>query len=420
MHLKCLPALGHLAVLGWLLCLSANGSAQRALLIFEPATAQVLNAHNANALSTPASLTKLMTVHLAMDALAAGTLTAQERFAVSAVAAAQPPKVTGLNEGEFVTIEQLLQAVVITSGNDAAVALAEVVAGSEAEFVERMNQKALEIGMRRTSFRNASGLPAQGQRTTARDMAMLLVSLARHHRERFALFSTRAFELNGRALSSHNRFLQQFNGATGMKTGFTCRAGYNLAASAQRDGRSIMGVLLGATTSADRYAVMNRQFIDAFAGRGTSGTDLASLENASGQGERLALNRTFIAETCLYPRRAKNLHTPSDWSLEFGLEVEREAAAASAHALIDEFAQTLRHGRPLLIPRWARDIVYRVAVTGLTHESALKACERLRSESRHCVLMPEQTARLTVEQALRTLEWRASTTATTEESSDDG
>ena len=411
-----------LVIAGVLIGLGTTAMAQRAVLVFDTRDGRVVMASAANKPSAPASLTKLMTVHLVFDALAANKISISDRFSISRNAAHQPPKVTGLKEGEIVTIEDLLLAMVVTSGNDAAVAAAEALAHDESSFVALMNEKSKRLGMQGTHFRNASGLPANGQVTTARDMAVLARSLLREHSQWFSLFARLSFELNGRRVQSHNKFLRSYPGSTGMKTGFTCRAGYNLTAAAQRDGRLLMGVILGSTTSADRYAAMANRFTKAFANPSQSLADvtLDNLKDQPNQGADGLLNTNFIAESCLYPRRAKNLHTVSGWSLEFGLEVQREAAVSLGQTFLHKHRSSLKHGRVLLIPRWARDIIYRVAITGLTQEAALKACRQLRENSEHCILLTEETARLTVKQALRTLEWRAANPADAEENSDDG
>jgi D-alanyl-D-alanine carboxypeptidase len=410
-----------LALAMYLTCHCASAHAPGAVVIFDATDGSVITAHAANRPSAPASLTKLMTVHLVFDALKANTLSLEDRFLVSAIAARQPPKVTGLKEGESVTIEELLLAIVVTSGNDAAVAAAEALAKDEQSFVERMNEKARQLGMTSTHFRNASGLPDIGQVTTARDIAVLSRSLLLEHKQRFELFSRLSFELNGRSLRSHNSFLRSYAGSTGMKTGFTCRAGYNLAAAARRDGRVLMGVVLGSETSAARYASMTDHFNAAFSKSGaeTNPLTLAALPQQSNQGARDRLNQSFIADACLSPRRTQNLHAVSDWSLEFGLEVERDAAVSLAETFIREHRSSLKSGHTLLIPRWARDIIYRVAVTGLSYATALNTCKQLRARSEHCIVLSETTAQLTVDQALRTLEWKAANPQGEQENTDD-
>jgi len=143
------------------------------------------------------------------------------------------------------------------------------------------------------------------------------------------------------------------------------------------------------------------------------------LPQQSNQGARDRLNQSFIADACLSPRRTQNLHAVSDWSLEFGLEVERDAAVSLAETFIREHRSSLKSGRTLLIPRWARDIIYRVAVTGLSYATALNTCKQLRARSEHCIVLSETTAQLTVDQALRTLEWKAANPQGEQENNDD-
>ena len=388
--------------------LASAQAAERALLIVDADSGAVLHAQQANRLHAPASLAKLMTVHLVLDQVATGKMNLSQMVLVSEQAANQPPRAIGLQPGESVSLQALLLAVVVASGNDAAVALAEAHSGDETSFVTAMNTRAAQLGMTRTRFGNASGLPATGQMTTARDMAVLARSLLERHPDQFRLFSTRRLELNGRHLNTHNRFLTRYRGSLGLKTGFTCRAGYNLVAAAVRDNRSLIGVLLGSATSSKRYTAMASAMDAAFTSAPTStGLDMDNLTVSEGQGQNEPLNNTFIAEACLHPRRAGNLHAVHGWSLEFGLEVEQEAAVSLARRFISRHADTLRGGQPLLIPRWARDIIYRVAVTGLQHDAALQMCRQLRTDNTYCVLLPPETAQLSVDRALQTLEWHA-------------
>lgn len=387
-----------------LLLHAATGHAHRAVLLIAPDTGAVLHAEQANIPSHPASLTKMMTVYLLLEALDAGRLALDDLIAVSEDARSQAPRKLGLKAGTRVKLGDMLYAVVVSSANDAAVVVAEAVAGSEAAFVSLMNDKAAALGMNDTRFTNASGLPDPAQITTARDMAVLAVALQRDFPDRYQLFSTRSFDYRGRHYETHNNFLRAYPGADGLKTGFTCRAGYNLVASATRDGRRLIGVVLGSPTAGSRDARMTRLFDTMFTGAPqTTQARLASLREAPGQGADAAINADFIAEECIHPRRDRGVHKVARWSLEIGVEVEKQAAIDTIRAFIREHRHTLRGGRPLLIPRLAQSIIYRIGVTDLEQADATATCLQLRERDQYCLVLTPEAAASAVKQAMQVI-----------------
>ncbi len=381
--------------------LPGAAGAQRATLIFDVRDGAVLHAQNANAPSFPASLTKLMTIYLLLEAIDEGRLSLDASVDVSRAAAAQAPKRLGLGTGRRVRVEDLLLAMIVLSANDASVAGAEAVAGTEPRFVELMNRKAGALGMSATTFRNASGLPDPRQVTTARDVAILVHAMFRDFQAYWHYFSTLGFRYRARHIQTHNNFLRAYAGADGLKTGFTCRAGFNLVASVARDSRHLVGIVLGARTAGRRDWKMTTLF-DAALSRAASAPDLdlQSLADADGQGAETPLNRDFIAEQCIHPRRSPNIYTASRWSVEFGLEVKKKAAVALARRFLRTHAGTLAGGRPMLIPRWARDVIFRVGVTDLTRRAAIATCANIRDGDGFCVVLTPEAASWALEQAL--------------------
>ena len=254
--------LGSFLLLVALACLGGSRSglaaADYAAIVVDAESGAVLESHAATARWYPASLTKVMTVYLAFEAIEAGTLRLDEALTVSEHAAAQPATELGLGKGETITVEETILAVILQSANDAAVVLAERLGGSEAKFAELMTAKAAALGMVRTQFRNASGLPDAEQVTTARDMAVLAMALLRNFPQYYHFFSTTSFSYGGHTFGTINGILSRYAGADGIKTGFTCGSGYNLIASAQRDGRRLIGVLLGSHTNFERHTEMGR------------------------------------------------------------------------------------------------------------------------------------------------------------------
>jgi D-alanyl-D-alanine carboxypeptidase len=218
-------------------------------LVFDPANAQVLYAEDPDLAWYPASLTKLMTAYLTFEALKAGKLTWESRLVTSEKAHVAPPSKIGLHVGGEMTIEQGIRALIIKSANDVAIMLAEKVSGSEEAFVELMNTTAKRLGMSRTRFTNPNGLPDPGQVTTARDMGLLARAILVDYPQLAPLFAEHKTYIGRIRLGSHNSLLKTFEGADGMKTGFICSSGYNVVASATREGRRLVAVVLGETSA---------------------------------------------------------------------------------------------------------------------------------------------------------------------------
>lgn len=236
------------------LVISAGGPAlaRGPALVFDPADGTVLYADDADDHWHPASLTKIMTAYVTFKALKAGKLTLDQRIPYSVRAQMQPPTRLGLNLDATLTVDQALKALIIRSANDVAVMLAEAIGGHQPQFVSFMNETARELGMTRTTFVNPHGLPAPMQVTTARDLAKLAQATVRDFPEYIAYWSLFDARIGKFHIASHNGLLRSYTGADGMKTGFICDSGFNVVASATRDGRQIMAVVLGETTGARR------------------------------------------------------------------------------------------------------------------------------------------------------------------------
>jgi D-alanyl-D-alanine carboxypeptidase len=204
----------------------------------------------------PASLAKMMTLYLVFESLDSGRISKSTRIPISARAAAQPASKLYLKPGDTIDVDTAIRALVVKSANDVATAVAEHLGGSEANFSAQMTTKARLLGMSDTTFRNASGLPDPGMRTTARDMATLGMALKRDFPGEFSYFSLRRFERNGQTVQGHNRALDMIAGADGIKTGFTRAAGFNLATSVRQDGRALVAVVMGAESARNRDLFM--------------------------------------------------------------------------------------------------------------------------------------------------------------------
>ena len=215
-------------------------------------TGEVLSSENPDKRLYPASLTKMMTLYLVFEAIENKQLRIDQSFVVSARAAAQPATKLGLRRGDMITLRQAIHAAAVRSANDAAVVLAEAVAGNEEAFAERMTAKARALGMTNTAFRNPHGLTAAGQHSSARDMAILGRRIHLDFPQYFPIFSREAVVWGGRRMPATNKLLTGYPGTDGLKTGYTVASGYNLVATAERDGRRVLVAVFGGTSARAR------------------------------------------------------------------------------------------------------------------------------------------------------------------------
>src|SRR6185369_4431838 len=220
--------------------------------LFDASNEAVLYAEDAHMMWHPASLTKMMTAYVTFVAIQDGTLSLDTPIGCSKLANDQSPTRLGLPIGATISVEQALQALIMKSANDVAVMLAEAVSGSHEAFVDYMNGMAGRLGMTRTKFANANGLPDPEQVTTARDMAKLAAAVVRDFPQYAPMWSMLEMHIGKVHLHSHNGLLTNYAGADGMKTGFICDSGFNVVASATRDGHKLIAVVLGETTGRER------------------------------------------------------------------------------------------------------------------------------------------------------------------------
>lgn len=228
-------------------------SAPYAAMVMDARSGEVLHATNADTRLHPASLTKMMTLYIAFEAVENGELSMDTLVTISRNAAAEPPSKLGLRAGQKIQLRYLVRAAAIKSANDAATAIGEAISGSEAAFVRRMNRTAKALGMTRTTFRNAHGLTAEGHLSTARDMTILGRHVLYDYPEYYNLFSRRSEDASVRTVSNTNsRLLNAYKGADGIKTGYTRAAGFNLVASAERGQERIIATVFGGRSTVSR------------------------------------------------------------------------------------------------------------------------------------------------------------------------
>lgn len=230
--------------------------AKYAAIVFDATKGATLYEAASSESRYPASLTKMMTAYMLFEAMGQGKAAKDTAIPVSAHCAGQAPSKLGLKAGQSIDVDTAIRAIAVKSANDVACAIGEFVSGSEPAFAVAMTEKARALGMSGTTFRNASGLHDPGQRTTARDMAVLGLRLKRDFPQHFGYFSQRSFAWNGRFVRGHNRALDMIPGATGIKTGYTKASGFNLVTSVERNGKMLVGVVMGEDSAKVRDARM--------------------------------------------------------------------------------------------------------------------------------------------------------------------
>jgi len=223
-----------------------------AAIVVDANSGEVLYSKNADSPRYPASLTKIMTLYLTFEALQSGRLSPDDVLTISAHANSMAPTKLGLGAGARIRVDDAIRAVAVKSANDMAVALAERIGGSEERFAALMTLRAQELGMRDTHFANASGLPDRRQLMSARDIALLSRAVMRDYPQYYSYFGIRRFTYRGEVMNNHNHLLDSMPGVDGLKTGYTNASGYNLSASAVRDGRRLIAVVLGGNSWASR------------------------------------------------------------------------------------------------------------------------------------------------------------------------
>jgi D-alanyl-D-alanine carboxypeptidase len=387
-----------LATLAWLLpaiAAALPGAAQAQIgsdryssIVVDAATGNVLEAVNADAPRHPASLAKLMTLYMAFEALRDRRIGSDELVPVSARAASMQPSKLGLQPGTRLTVEQAILGLVTKSANDAAAALGEMLGGSEDRFAQMMTLRARALGMSRTTFTNASGLPDPDEWTTARDLAILARHMLSDFPGFYPYFSTRSFTFQRRVIFNHDRMLQSYPGADGMKTGYTEASGHNLVTSALRGGVRLIGVVLGAASNPERDAHMAMLL-----NQGFEQMDVP-VEHRTTIASRLpSLVGTAHAATLTDPplrqaARARTAPPANAWGIQVGgftnERTAREAAlnarraADGGDARIESFSQ---RGKT----------IWRAQVMGLSAPEAQSACSTLARQKTACIILrPDQ------------------------------
>lgn len=385
---------------------AAPAAASRyAAIIVDADTGRVLSATNPDRRSYPASLTKMMTLYLLFDALDQGKLHLDSQLTASAHASVQAPSKLALEPGDHIRVEDAILALVTKSANDVAVVLAETLGGTEANFAQMMTAKAHALGMDGTTYRNASGLPNLGQISTPRDQYILAQAMVRNHARYYHYFATREFAWQGAVIPSHNRFMLNYEGADGLKTGYINASGFNLVASAVRNGHRLIGVVFGGNSGAWRDQRMMQLMDSGFARLSGAGTEMASDDSAdepaatapTARAIEVSDDSSAIAAPAPKSRQRPihKLKAPveedqgddgdSPWAIQVGafakLKPAHQAATTAAKHLGGLLAKASididEAGRK-------RHPIYRARLIGFTEEQARAACHKLARSKREC------------------------------------
>jgi D-alanyl-D-alanine carboxypeptidase len=419
-------------------------------ILLDADSGQVLGEHDADALTYPASLTKMMTLYLTFEALNQGRIHLNQPFAVSEYAATRAPSKLALSPGETVPVRDLILGVVTKSANDAATVLAEGLGGSEASFARLMTWKARQLGMNHTWYQNASGLPNPDQRTTARDVARLALALYHQFPREYRYFSTQEFDFQGRIVHSHNHLLEWYQGADGIKTGYVNASGFNLAASAVRNEHRLIGVIMGGRSARSRdiqmaslldqgFAIVARRSAPApsepvvaaaapvaapaapaavpavaavaapaakaTAAPGAAPVAVASAQPVRAEDEGVRERSGFLgnvakhlapvakAEAAPLPREKPDA-TTEGWAIQLGAF---RGKAAAEHAEKRLPALAVLRGKPhQIVPpgKSERDGLYRARLLHFTPKGAQAACEELRRKGIACSIVRPNSLKL--------------------------
>lgn len=390
-------------------------------IVIDAATGRVLHEDDADQQRYPASLTKMMTLYMIFEALDAGKIKMSTPWSVSAHAANQSPTKLGLDKGERIAVRDVILGLITKSANDAAAVAAEGLAGTEDQFGELMTQRARRLGMENTTFQNASGLPDPGQITTARDMAKLSRALIRDFPHYYSYFSTPEFTYAGQRHANHNRLMNWYEGADGIKTGFIRASGFNLSASAVRGNRRIIGVVLGGPSPVARDQYMGKLLDTAFArfdtqpdirqaaapsiveppSRASAQTGssrraapaeprvqvAAAAPESSHKSKRTKIARAEPAAMPVTPAKAVN-NSADGWAVQVGAFNRADAARRAAENAAKMAGGPLSDAGVEILPQGKKkSTVHRARLVGLSENEAREACRILERRKHDCMLV---------------------------------
>lgn len=388
--------LARLLFIGVLVTVIANPGpalAKYASFVFDAETGRVYHETNADTRNYPASLTKMMTLYLLFEAIEQGDMTLKSKMKISARAARQPSSKMWLAPGSKISAENAILALVVRSANDVAVVVAEHLGKTERSFGKLMTKKAQELGMTRTIFRNASGLPNRGQLSTARDMATLAQRLMNDFPQYYKYFARTKFTYEGKTFRGHNKFMSRYAGADGLKTGYINASGFNLAASAKRDGHRLIGVVFGGKSARQRDShlatLMDKGFVEADEYGRPPYPARRPLMMAKANGALIPTNIT------IKPRAKPDVAVlrSEAWGIQIGAysisDVAQQKADEAARVVKDTFRAAFGRIEPTLV---SGKQLFRAQIMGLTEADTRTACKLMDRAPHQCLIVAPEFA----------------------------
>lgn len=384
--------------------LASASQTKYAAIVVDAKTGEVLYAKRADAPRYPASITKVMTLYLTFEALAAGKIRLDDPVLMSPRAAAQSPTKLGVPAGQTITVSEAMQALAIKSANDVAVAMAEKLGGTESRFAALMTLRAKELGMTNTNFANASGLPDSRQISTARDIAILSRAVMRDYPQYYRLFSQKEMTFRGQTMRNHNGLLHRMYGVDGLKTGFTNASGFNLAVSAVRDNRRLIAVVLGGPTTRARdenaqdllltgFDVIRRRdlgekitiaqnlFEPELTGRVEGSVEQGDQDLKIVLASAAPPSRTSKIEM-VEPRSKKKTEAPAgQWAVQVGAFKARSDAREQIDLIEKRFGKQVAGAKPVTEKAGGR---YRSRFVGLSETRAKSVCKAIKAKKQPC------------------------------------
>ncbi len=385
-----------------------GGEPKNTAIVMDARTGEILYAERADSPRYPASVTKVMTMYLAFDALASGRLHLNDTIVVSPLAAAQPATKLGLRAGETISVEDALHAMAVHSANDMAIAIAEKVGGTSSRFADLMTLKAQQLGMTNTRYVNPNGLPDNRQISSAHDLAILARAVLRDYPQYYKFFSQEEFTYRGRTMYNTNHLLGKMPGVDGLKTGFTNAAGFNLAASAMRNGHRLIAVVMGSSSGGVRNANVEGLLLTGFdiedrrdrgekilatqtyfenGGRGLTTSHGITRRETESDPIDVVLTKTTAQNAPLMvsnamPKAVARSAVSRNWWVQVGEFRSRKAAHAQINTVSHKFAGVLDNAQGSVD---GRRHTFRAKFSGMTEVAAKQTCSAVKNRGMPCV-----------------------------------
>ena len=337
--------------------------AKKAAIVIDFDTKEVLFEVNANTKNYPASLTKIMTLYILFDQIEKGLLAYDTKLKVSKIASSRSPSKLYLEAGSYIKVEDAIMALIIKSANDVATVVAENISGTEKDFAKLMTKYARNLGMANTTFKNASGLPNRAQLTTARDISILSHALISNFPEEYKLFSKQNFTYNGKTYKTHNKLMLSYEGADGIKTGYIKASGFQLAFSAVRNNKRLVGVIFGGDTGKQRdrslKIIMDKEFAE------------------------LGINKKEKKSTIV--KKETKQTTTNSYSIVVGTFKYRNNAEKQLKLIKSKYPKTTTAKKAnIVLIKVSGKQLYESRFENFTKKEAYSACKRLKKYNRDC------------------------------------